>query len=286
MRIERVLVPIDFSPASTVAVNCAVVFAREFRASLTLLHVLDSRAPDGDRANQKLTALVGPEDQDDLNLQTVIKRGSAEENIRSTIREQHADLVVMGTHSRRFLDRLFIGSVTVGVLRHIEVPILTVSQAARPLRFERILFATDLSERSMSAFDSVLDLAQTKKSNVTLLHTLPIAVVPVDALPMGAYVPPDYTEDARAQLDDLVAKGTQRSVKVESVVVEGIPADAILKTAQDKMIDLIVITAEHRSLLERALLGSTTERVIRESDIPVLSIPKEAQARLGQRPAT
>ena len=63
------------------------------------------------------------------------------------------------------------------------------------------------------------------------------------------------------------------------------PADAILKTATDKSADLIVITTGHKGLLERALLGSTTERVIRESEIPVLSIPKRVQTKGSQRAA-
>jgi nucleotide-binding universal stress UspA family protein len=285
MRIERVLIPIDFSPTSTAGLDCAIAWARRFRASLTLLHVLDPRTVDGDQANLKLSAMVAPEDQRDLNVKMVVTQGAAQENILSSIREQHADLVVMGIHGRSLLDRLFIGSVTVGVLRHIDVPILTVSHSTRPLQFERILFATDLSEGSLSELRSVLDIAQAGTSTVTLLHAVEIGLLQQGAPPMGAYITPDYMEHARSRLNELVAKAAQHNVSIESVLVEGMPAESILKMAEEKHADLIVLSTAHKGLLERALLGSTTERVIRESVIPVLSIPKRAQMDVGLRPA-
>jgi nucleotide-binding universal stress UspA family protein len=288
MRIESVLVPIDFSPASTVALNCAISCARQFRANLTLLHVLESREEDADQAHLKLSALVASEDQDDLSMQTLAIYGRAQEQIPATLHEQHADLVVMGTHGRRFIDRSLIGSVTLSILRQIAVPILTVSHAIGPLRFERILFATDLSGESLSAFQSVLDIAQTARSSVTFLHAAERPIFLEAGMPTDPYILPDYVEQARAKLNELALEGSHRNVRIEPVLVEKVPAEAILQTAEDKSADVIVMTAEHKSLLERALLGSTAERVIRNAKVPVLSIPKGAKRQMGQpeqRPA-
>jgi nucleotide-binding universal stress UspA family protein len=239
-----------------------------------------------EQAKRKLSAMLTLEDHPGLNVRTVVTQGDAQEKILSSIREQDADLVVLGIHSRGLLDRLFLGSVTIGVLRHIiDVPVLTVSQPTRPLRFERILFATDLTEGSLSQMQSVLDIAQAGRSTVTLFHAVDIGLLQESALPMGAYVTPDYMEQARSGLNELVAIAAQDNVSTETVLVEGMPAESILKVAEEKHAGLIVLSTAHKGRLERALLGSTSERVIRESEIPILSIPKRAQVDVRLRPA-
>jgi nucleotide-binding universal stress UspA family protein len=288
MRIDKVLVPIDFSAASTLAVNCAITFARRFRGRLSLVHVLGpSDKAVIEEATRRMCELVAPEDQDDLDLQTNVKSGSIHDEIMSVVHEQRPDLVVMGTHSRAFIDRLFIGSVTLALLRRLELPLVTVAQSARPLRFDRILFATDLSEGSISASSSLLYLARVANSKVTFLHVVEKGALEDAGISIGGPVNPDYAEQARAKLHELTAAGGQRNVQVEPVLAEGVPAKTILKTAKDTDADLIVITPKHKGLVERTLLGSTAERVIREANVPVLSIPISAKGikHFEQQPA-
>src|SRR5688500_7395818 len=156
---KEVLVPTDFSPPSRLALNHGIAFARKFRARLTLLHVVESstaliytfptEAPriemeHFEQARRMLSTLVAPEDQDDLDLHTLVKSGDVEDEILSTIREDGADLIVMGTHGRGLIGRALIGSLTQKMLRKVDVPILTVCRVARFPAFDRILFATDL----------------------------------------------------------------------------------------------------------------------------------------------
>ena len=63
---------------------------------------------------------------------------------------------------------------------------------------------------------------------------------------------------------------------METVLSEGVPATSILKIAEENTVDLIIMTIEMKGRLERAILGSTAERVIREAHVPVLSIPAGA----------
>jgi nucleotide-binding universal stress UspA family protein len=80
-------------------------------------------------------------------------------------------------------------------------------------------------------------------------------------------------DSARDRLKTLEAEASERKIKIEVSMVEGNPADAILKAAEQDCADLIVMTVSKKGLIERALLGSTAERVIREAHLPVLSIP-------------
>src|SRR5690242_6619071 len=123
---KRVLVPVDFSPPSILAVNYGVSLARQFRGQLMLLHVLSGgESPERqEQATAALSMLVSPEDQDDLNLLVLVKAGEIRQQIEAAVAEQHADFVVMGTHGRRLLGRLFIGSVTEDLLRRMTIPLM------------------------------------------------------------------------------------------------------------------------------------------------------------------
>jgi nucleotide-binding universal stress UspA family protein len=287
MNIRNVLVPVDFSPPSRLAVDYAVSLARKFRAKLTLMHVVESPSMSPhpfksesaridkshrEQALRMLSALIASEDQDDLDLRTVIKSGDIKDGILSTIAEQQADVTVMGTHGRNFFGRLVIGSITEAILRKISIPVLTVCRATRPLAFKRILFATDLLESSRQPFSLVLDIAQRMDSDVTFLHALDSVGLAYSG-PMVGYVGQQDIEQARTKLAEFAAEANARKVKTEIIIAEGLAAEEILKTAGENESDLVVMTVRRKGLMERTLLGTTAERVIRESNVPVLSIP-------------
>jgi nucleotide-binding universal stress UspA family protein len=288
MNIKNVLVPVDFSPPSRLAVNYGVSLARKFRATLTLMHVVESASGFAhpfadesgtiaqghrDQALRMLGALLGSEDQDDLDLRTVVKCGSIRDEIAAVIREQEADILVMGTHGRGFFGRLLIGSVTEGILRKISIPVLTVCRATKPLALNRILLATDMSESSRGGFDFALELARTMRSDLVMFHAVDRTALAGGA-EMVAYVSEDIVEQAKAKLAELAAEAKRAKVRVETVLVEGVAAEEILETAEQSSPDLILISVAKKGAVERALLGTTAERIIREATVPVLSIPE------------
>src|SRR6516164_1478823 len=106
MQIKKVLVPVDFSPPSTLAVNHGVALARKFRATLSLLHVVESpsallytfpteaervEAQRKDQAEKMLPLMVGNEDQDDLDVKFIARAGDVGEVIQAVIHEEQAD---------------------------------------------------------------------------------------------------------------------------------------------------------------------------------------------------
>jgi nucleotide-binding universal stress UspA family protein len=91
---------------------------------------------------------------------------------------------------------------------------------------------------------------------------------------------PDYAAEARAQaterLSKLVALVSNGSVPITTVVADGVPYEAINRISEQNHADLIVINLQGKGMLERALLGTTAERVIRTAHVPVLSLPLPA----------
>jgi nucleotide-binding universal stress UspA family protein len=290
MRITKVLVPVDFSPPSTVAVNHAVQLARRFRAKLTLLHVIEpntalmyafpteSKTVEKqryERAERMLAAMLSPEDQDDLDLETAVVIGDIESEIELVARQQHADVVVMGTHGRGLVGRCLIGSVTQAVLRKLEVPILTACHATRPLSFKRVLFATDLSEASAGGLEFALDLAETLNAKLVVAHIM-------DKRPVVSHETPEmaavfdvqqqrFKKEAEIAFKQMESEARNRKAKLETVLAEGVPADAIVRIANENTVDFIVLAVSRKSRMDRILLGTTAEKVIRDANVPVLS---------------
>ena len=95
---------------------------------------------------------------------------------------------------------------------------------------------------------------------------------------MVGYVSLHNIEEARTKLVDLVDEANRQNVKAETVLLEGIPAEVILKAADENTADLILLAVQSKGIVERALLGTTAERVIREAHLPVLSIPIQTVA--------
>jgi nucleotide-binding universal stress UspA family protein len=284
MEIKKVLVPTDFSLPSRMAVNYGVAVARKFRAKLTLVHVLEakpartrgseaSKAATGvkrrEDAIRELWALLAPEDQDDLDLQVVLKDGNVQKEIAAAIEEQRPDIVVLGTHGHGRLGRLVIGSTTESLLRKLSIPMLTVSNVVRPMAFKRILFATDLSEAAHRGFTFALDMARTLHSDILAIHTL----TTTEKTRLAAQTRDLAIEEARRNLTRLVAEGKFHNIKVETVLTEGSPAEQILKAAEESAADLILLMIAVKGAVERALIGTTAEHVVREARVPVLAIP-------------
>lgn len=138
MRLARILVPTDFSTPSERALEQAVVFARKFDARLTLLHVwslpytaysegLSWPVEPMERAAQTaLDEAQAKAKQLYPRTDAILRQGAEWAQIIEVIAEQDIDLVVMGTHGRRGLAHVFMGSVAERVVRMSPVPVMTV----------------------------------------------------------------------------------------------------------------------------------------------------------------
>jgi nucleotide-binding universal stress UspA family protein len=143
-RIRRILHPTDFSSASRPAFERALGLARDSRAELIILHVLAPVIPvvgEGyippqtyeaidtaarKSAQKKLDALVARARKAGVRARALLLEGTAHERIASAAKAQRVDLIVMGTHGRSGLARLFIGSVASRVVSAAPCPVMTV----------------------------------------------------------------------------------------------------------------------------------------------------------------
>ena len=139
---DDILVPTDGSPASDAAIDHAIDLADRYGARLHALYVVDGSAystleagsevvidaleSEGEQATDRVAdaaAAAGVETT------TTVTSGTAYRAIREYADEQAIDMIVMGTHGRKGLDRYLLGSVTERVVRTADVPVLTVRQS-------------------------------------------------------------------------------------------------------------------------------------------------------------
>lgn len=295
LSIRRVLWPTDFSTGAAQAFPHAAALAAWHDAALHVLHVQEGATSEtslplsGDRLQELLAASGAPPAHVDLDAMTIVQEqeeGDAPPRaIAAYAEEQNIDVVVGGTHGRRGLQRLFIGSVAEEVLRTAPCPVFTVRSGETAVRAEaihNILVPIDFSEASMEALHHARELALTYGAKITLLHAVEEVVYP------SAYgIEPANMPGAQVveRVEDSLADLARSELGYEHVLVEanvGYAPSTILDYANNHDVDLITIATHGRTGLERMLLGSVAERVVRRAPVPVFAVKSFGKSLLPE----
>ncbi|HUP20982.1 MAG TPA: universal stress protein [Gemmatimonadota bacterium] len=301
MTIREVLWPTDLSECAEAALAHAVAWTRRHGARLHALHVavFDARNPsdpahhlkDPDTMWADMQGFVDREVREalaragalDLDVRSTSVRGDgAAEAILEHAAE--ADLVVMGTHGRRGFRSLLIGSVTEQVIRESERPVLVVRQrqpAEPAVPPSRILVPIDFSGAAAPAVRIAREIAERSRGSLLVLHVIEDVIVPdfyFPAAPMWLDYP-ELRETAEARLRDTFTSAGGPTVPVEYRVMPGRAVLDIPRFAGEWGADLIVLPTHGLGGVERLLLGSTADKVLRRASCPVLVLPGRVLAR-------
>ena len=143
------------------------------------------------------------------------------------------------------------------------------------IKIERILFPTDFSTCSKHALKYALDFATERGAKLYVLHVIPKLNIPVGT---GGLTYPvskiydDMERKAKKDIHHLIPRRFLEKIKVEDIIMRGIPFVEIIKAAKKYDVDLITIATHGRSGISHALLGSTAEKVVRKAPCPVLCV--------------
>lgn len=300
VEIKTIVCTTDFSDFSNRAVPFGVALAKEFGAKLYLCHVIDlsSVAMYGegfsdplmleskitDYAHAHLNDLIGDTDIDWESLTSV---GHTADEIALIAKEKGADLVVSATHGRSGLKRLILGSVTERLMRTLPCPMYIVRSLARDpaapamaeMKLKSILVGCDFSADSDLAMQYGLSLAQEFQTKLHLVHVLEPSIYKDMLAHPSVKTDPDrkgLREELTRKLNDMVSEEAKQWCTPETVLLAGQPSDELTKYALVNEVDLIVLGVRGHSVMETLLVGSTTDRVVRQAPCPVLSVrPKE-----------
>jgi nucleotide-binding universal stress UspA family protein len=145
---------------------------------------------------------------------------------------------------------------------------------------KKILVPTDLGEPGESALAYAVGLSESLGAEVILLHAfeLPVIGFPDGALVATADLASRIVNASQKALGEAVERYKGRKVKLSPVLTQGDPREIILAVANDMGADLIVMGTHGRRGIARALIGSTTESVVRTSPVPVLTVHADVKA--------
>jgi nucleotide-binding universal stress UspA family protein len=143
------------------------------------------------------------------------------------------------------------------------------------INLKRILVPTDFSDGARHALTYGISFAREYKAELVLIHVVETLAAPYasDLFPVPmAEVFEEMSGYARTELEKLAAEGRAKGVTVRTRVAQGKPSLEIIKAAREETADMIVLGTHGKGVLDQALFGSTTERVVRKAPCPVLSV--------------
>lgn len=297
MERPRILFATDFSPWAAQAEAYAVCLASIWRASLTVVNVLEFQPgmnPEYEvnrlflaelmkEATKELADLKSRVAVRGISLHTRIATGIPSEEILGAARAEDSDLIVVGTKGKTGLAHVVLGSTAERVIRTAPCPVLAVraelpdqagkdSHPCAGVGVHRILVPVDFSDCSLEALEYAALLAQRSGSSLSLLHVLEPVSYGLDFTLSHEQQRKEMRERLTQRLAGFVEALAGAKITADSHVRGGLPADSILDSARTLSADVIVMGTHGRRGVSRALSGSVTEAVLRQSRCPVLTV--------------
>ena len=215
-----------------------------------------------------------------------VTRGDPAEEILRIAAEREVDLIVMTTHGRGAFGRWFFGSVADRVARSSAVPVLLMRPSEgepRPVAIRRLVVPLDGSALAEEVLPTAQALAKRLGVPIHLMTVIDLMrIIPAEVSPIVAFDATVYEETlsqlhagAAAQLAEISERLEREGLHTSSEVAHGSPFMTIADAVHDG--DLVVMTSHGRGGVQRWLLGSVAEKLVREAPVPVVLVPVAAR---------
>jgi nucleotide-binding universal stress UspA family protein len=292
LKLPAIVCATDLSEGSNKALHLAAFIAEKVGARLVVAHVIDLPAvtPYGETmvdpqelqarvsqsAKAQIADILGDSPPQGWELRVSI--GYPAKEICEIIRQADARLLVAATHIRSGIERLLLGSVTRKLMFTLPVPFLVVS-GSLPMertclhRIETVLLSTDFSDESREAVRWGFNFARVFGARPVLATVIESAqleqILTMDPQKEKAAAQ-KYTDEMTRMLEGMVPADLASRVEVK--VLAGRPHEELNKFAILNHVDLICVGVRGRGIIENLMVGSTTDRLVRLGQFPVLAV--------------
>jgi nucleotide-binding universal stress UspA family protein len=281
---KKILFPTDFSANASNALRHAIQLADFHQGELIVQHVVSDyfekhshwatlfdihemqKFMDGYVDAEMAKALP---DAAGITIRRVISKGKPAEEIAALAEKELVDCVVMGSAK---------GVTTGKVIRLTNRPVLAVSSKSlvdpTPHKVKRILVATDFSEHSKKVVQYAFDLKRIFDASLYMLYVIETPKALEFGLRQGHFVDTvnKMREWATNQLINLTPDEFVNDPKVIHVVDNGSPSDRIADIADEIGADLTILGTHEYGVIHKNLLGTTTDRLLNKTSVPVLTL--------------
>jgi nucleotide-binding universal stress UspA family protein len=299
LSVKNVLFATDFSATSEAALPYATAICRRFRSTLHMVHVVSEASllmmtggvdyvsmgtiyeDAHNEAKDKLEQIAAHFET--IPHRNYVRHGVVWKNLAEIIEQNEIDLIVVGTHGRTGLGKLLLGSVAEDILHHASCPVLTVGpkvsgRAKLPafkncarelapveLELRQILFATNFAKDAARMAREAAILADEFHARLTLMHVME------DYTRLGSK--PEPIEESLQKLRELIPTKAELQYIPETLLEFGNAPERILKAAEEREADMIVLGARaHVEIGSTHLPWSAAHHVIAQAHCPVLTI--------------
>jgi nucleotide-binding universal stress UspA family protein len=280
---KSILCLVDLSLASQTVLRWASLFAGVYRARVEVLHAewfeyppyfLPSQTQElsevarrnRELLHESLAKLIVDNFGKDIPYQITILEGHPVQTVLNHAAKTKPDLIVMGSHGRRGLARMRLGSVAEDVVQQAGLPTLVVRAPESkpvPAKLSRVLCPVNFSEQSKQNLALSAEVASAFGAQLLVMHAEEEGRSPAMS---------------QKQLCDWVPRDARGHCELLEVVRQGNAAEQILMAAHEHSVDIITLSAMHRRFLDFTVIGTTTERVMRHADTAVLVHPAGIEA--------
>ena len=289
MQFKKILFPTDFSDSANHALRQAVDLALVHKATLFIFHAILLHTDDPQQLKNQLKDYLDQLEKetmeslktksDELKGRGVAVEISTErsvspfEAIMDKVNTLYPDLIVMGTHGRSGFGKLLLGSVAEKVLRHAPCHVMTLRSDSATAEgyggFQRILVPVDFTDHSRRALEVAQSLVS-EDGSLLLVHVVARTIHPsfyAGGVTRLSQLDPELPKRIEKNLTKLLGSQTG-----EVVAAEGDVHAEIMRVSDEKKAQLVVIGTRGLSGVDHFLMGSVTEKVVRHSKIPVLTV--------------
>lgn len=296
LQIQNILLARDFSQVSDQALRYALDLARRTDSTLHVFYaqVLHEDPFSSSETPEPATDLKAIRDRltigddgkplsegEDVEIVEAVERDVAAGPAILNYADVHdIDLIVLGTHGRRGIRRVLLGSVAEEVVRRAEQPVFTVRGVLdeRPvpdLQIDRILVPVDFSDFSREALRYAREWTTLYDASIDVLHVVEEKLHPafyVGGVQSIYDVEPDIENKATKKLEQFVQNTPGPDATIRTHITFGNPAHGIADFVEEEGTDLVAMSTHGQTGLQRFLLGSVAEKVVRHVECPVLTV--------------
>jgi nucleotide-binding universal stress UspA family protein len=209
----------------------------------------------------------------DGDLEAMVCEGEAHEAVVNVAEARKADLIALGTHGRKGLKKLFLGSVTSRVILTSPCDVLVVKKPCAKCTgvYSSILLSYDGSEFSKRALGKACELSKLDDSEITALYVIPRYEEMVEFF-SASFIKENLRRDAEKVMDGAKSLASGMGVSIKTEIATGQESEKIVETANKLKSDLIIRGTHGWTGINKALIGSVIESVTINAPCPVLVV--------------
>lgn len=285
----KILLPTDFTGSSQGAIDMAIELANKFETEIILLHVL----PEFTKSRSVLDLMTKNVHFQLSSIQEYLHKGGVDtadpiisignnwHHIVQTAKKLDVNLILMGSGEKGRGEKFKLGTTSENVIRHTNVPVWIVKNDT-PASIRSVICPIDFSGPSKRALINAIQIARTFEATLKVITV--IAPLAESFLGLGSLMDSEHKLIEEKQkldfnefLNDFDFKGIEHSIEI----LQGKPSQEILKSITTASNSLLIMGTTGKSGISKILMGSVTEKVIREVPCSFITLKTKNAIRLN-----